>query len=99
MDRRIEGQGSAEYPWEEENVVPFLKVDQGPEADAHGVRLMRPLQRLPELLGRAEGHGVFGTKMRSVITLAEGLTAQQSDAAFDSALDAAVARFYAASVT
>jgi fructose-bisphosphate aldolase class I len=77
MDRQIAGKGSAEYLWEDKNVVPFVKVDKGLEAEADGVQLMKPMPGLDDLLGRAVGHGVFGTKMRSVIKLADeaGVTA------------------------
>ena len=71
MDREIEGRPSARYLWEEKNVVPFLKVDKGLEAAADGVRMMKPMPDLDPLLARAKEHGVFGTKMRSVIELAD----------------------------
>ena len=71
MDREIEGRPSARYLWEEKNVVPFLKVDKGLEAAADGVRMMKPMPDLGPLLARAKDHGVFGTKMRSVIELAD----------------------------
>jgi fructose-bisphosphate aldolase class I len=51
-------------------VVPFLKVDKGLEDEADGVRLMKPNPGLDELLDRAVAKRVFGTKMRSVIDLA-----------------------------
>jgi fructose-bisphosphate aldolase class I len=71
MDRQIAGKGSAEYLWQDKNIVPFLKVDKGLEAEADGVQLMRPMPELDALLERASSHGVFGTKMRSVIKLAD----------------------------
>jgi fructose-bisphosphate aldolase class I len=67
MDRTIEGLGSAEYLWREKRVVPFLKVDKGLAADANGAQVMKPMPDLDVLLARAKKHGVFGTKMRSVI--------------------------------
>ena len=70
MDREIEGRPSARYLWEEKNVVPFLKVDKGLAAEADGVQVMKPMPELDSLLARAKGNGVFGTKMRSVIKLA-----------------------------
>ncbi|MDP2013155.1 MAG: fructose bisphosphate aldolase [Actinomycetota bacterium] len=70
MDRQIDGQGTAEYLWGVKQVVPFLKVDKGLADDADGVQLMKPMPDLGPLLDRAVGHGVFGTKMRSVIKLA-----------------------------
>src|SRR5215203_2127605 len=71
MDRQIEGMGSAEYLWSEKNVVPFLKVDKGLADEADGVQLMKPIPDLDVVLGKATSHGVFGTKMRSVIKLAD----------------------------
>lgn len=71
MERQIEGLGSAEYLWQRKRVVPFLKVDKGLAEEADGVRLMKPIPDLDDLLARANGHGVFGTKMRSVINLAD----------------------------
>ncbi len=70
MDRQVEGLGSAEYLWTRKNVVPFLKVDKGLADEADGVQVMKPMPGLDELLARALEHGVFGTKMRSVIKLA-----------------------------
>ena len=71
MERQIEGMGTAEYLWTVKRVVPFLKVDKGLLAQADGVQLMKPMPGLDEVLERAIGHGVFGTKMRSVIALAD----------------------------
>ena len=70
MDREIEGKPSARYLWEEKNVVPFLKVDKGLAAEADGVQVMKPMPELDSLLARAKENGVFGTKMRSLIKLA-----------------------------
>ena len=70
MDREIEGQGSARFLWDAKQVVPFLKVDKGLADEADGVQVMKPMPGLDELLDRAVGKGVFGTKMRSVIKLA-----------------------------
>ena len=69
MDRQIEGKGSAEYLWTEKNVVPFVKVDKGLADEADGAQVMKPMPDLDSLLARAKEHGVFGTKMRSVIKL------------------------------
>ena len=71
MDRQIEGMGSAEYLWNEKNIVPFLKVDKGLADESNGVQLMKPMEELDSLLGKATSHGVFGTKMRSVIKIAD----------------------------
>ncbi|MAA90815.1 MAG: fructose bisphosphate aldolase [Deltaproteobacteria bacterium] len=70
MRRQIEGQGSAQYLWEQKQVVPFLKVDQGLAEENNGVQLMKPMPGLDELLQEAGKHQVFGTKMRSVIKTA-----------------------------
>jgi fructose-bisphosphate aldolase class I len=67
MDREIDGIGSAEYLWTRKQVVPFLKVDDGLEDETHGAQLMKPIPELDDRLGRATEHGVFGTKMRSVV--------------------------------
>lgn len=67
MDREVEGVGSAEYLWSTKRVVPFLKVDKGLGEAADGAQLMKPIPDLGPLLDRAVSHGVFGTKMRSVI--------------------------------
>jgi len=70
MDRQIEGKGAAEYLWEDKSIAPFLKVDKGLAAEVAGVQLMKPMPGLEEVLAKAKSHGVFGTKMRSVIKLA-----------------------------
>ena len=70
MDRRMGGKPSAQYLWEDRGVVPFLKVDKGLADAADGVRLMNPMPDLAALLDRANAHGIFGTKMRSVIDAA-----------------------------
>ena len=67
-------------------VVPFIKIDKGLDAEADGVQLMRPIADLDALLQRAKGLGVFGTKERSVIDLANragiaAVVAQQFDVA------------------
>jgi fructose-bisphosphate aldolase class I len=70
MDRSIEGMGSAEYLWKVKRVVPFLKVDNGLAAEADDAQVMKPMPDLDALLQRALTKGVFGTKMRSVVKLA-----------------------------
>ncbi|KAF2509147.1 fructose bisphosphate aldolase [Flavobacterium foetidum] len=67
MDRKIDGQWTADYLWEKKKIVPFLKVDKGLADVASGVQLMKPIPNLDELLTRAVERNVFGTKMRSVI--------------------------------
>ncbi|NKC15445.1 MAG: fructose bisphosphate aldolase [Gammaproteobacteria bacterium] len=70
MDRDIAGKPSADYLWQDKNVVPFLKVDKGLADAADGVQLMKPMPQLDSLLDRGTAKGIFGTKMRSVIKLA-----------------------------
>ena len=70
MDREIDGIPTAKYLWENRHVVPFLKVDKGLEEATDGVKLMKPMPGLDGLLDRAVSHGVYGTKMRSVIDAA-----------------------------
>ena len=84
MDREVEGRPTANYLWEEKNVVPFLKVDKGLADEEHGVQLMKPMPTLDELLGKAKAAEIFGTKMRSVIKQAnpagiEAVVKQQFD--------------------
>lgn len=67
MDRQIEGQDSADYLWSKKSVVPFLKVDKGLADEVDGAQVLKPIEGLENLLGRAAKKGVFGTKMRSVI--------------------------------
>lgn len=54
----------------ERGIVPFIKIDKGLEEEANGVQLMKPMPELDALLTRAKALGVFGTKERSVINLA-----------------------------
>ncbi|HUV19092.1 MAG TPA: fructose bisphosphate aldolase [Ilumatobacteraceae bacterium] len=70
MDRQVEGTGTADYLWSVKHVVPFLKVDKGLADVADGAQVMKPIPGLRELCERAVGLGVFGTKMRSVVQLA-----------------------------
>jgi len=71
MDRQIEGRDSAQYLWAVKGIVPFLKVDKGLADEVHGAQLMKPIPDLDALLARAREKGLFGTKMRSVIKLAD----------------------------
>jgi fructose-bisphosphate aldolase class I len=77
MEGSIDGVPTAEYLWKECSVVPFLKVDKGLADEANGVQLMKPMPELDALLERAVAKGIFGTKMRSVISAAneEGIAA------------------------
>jgi fructose-bisphosphate aldolase, class I len=71
MDRDVAGTPSPQYLWEQKNVVPFVKVDEGLAAEQDGVRLMKPFTKLDGLLERATRRQVFGTKMRSFISRAD----------------------------
>ncbi len=67
MDRDIEGMSTPSYLWDVKHVVPIVKVDKGLADEVDGAQVMKPMPGLDELLSRAAGKGVFGTKMRSVI--------------------------------
>ncbi|GAA6168049.1 fructose bisphosphate aldolase [Sessilibacter corallicola] len=67
LDREIEGKPSAEFLWQEKNIVPFLKVDKGLAELENGVQVMKPMPSLAQLLEKAKAQNVFGTKMRSFI--------------------------------
>ena len=82
MERQIDGIGSAEYLWNKKKIVPFLKIDNGLAAESNDVQVMKPIPELTSRIAAANKHGVFGTKMRSVINLAnaagiEAVVAQQ----------------------
>jgi fructose-bisphosphate aldolase class I len=82
MDRQIDGLETGDYLWSKKNIVPFLKIDKGLDAEADGVQLMKPMPGLDELLKRGVARNMFGTKERSVIKLAnpkgvEAIAAQQ----------------------
>lgn len=70
MDREIEGMRSAKYLWDVKSIVPFLKVDKGLADEVNGVQLMNSIPGLDGVLARARDAGMFGTKMRSVVKLA-----------------------------
>ena len=76
MDGQVNGKPTPQA-LTDKGVVPFIKIDKGLEDEANGVQLMKPMPGLDALLARAKGLGVFGTKERSVINLAnrEGITA------------------------
>ena len=82
MEREIDGITSAEYLWSKKKIVPFLKVDNGLANEVNDVQLMKPIPELASRINAAVKHGVFGTKMRSVINLAnpvgiDAIVAQQ----------------------
>ena len=69
MDGQVGGKPTPAALWDK-GVVPFIKIDKGLEDEADGVQMMKPMPELDGLLARAKGLGVFGTKERSVINLA-----------------------------
>ena len=69
MDGEAGGKPVPALLWER-GVVPFLKVDKGLEDEVDGVQLMKANPGLDDLCERAVAKGVFGTKMRSVVNLA-----------------------------
>lgn len=84
MDGDIDGVPTAQYLWENRQVVPFLKVDKGLADEENDVQVLKPMPDLDALLERAVGKGIFGTKMRSVINAANpvgiaAIAAQQFD--------------------
>ena len=76
MDGQIDGKPVPQVLIDK-GIVPFIKIDKGLEEEANGVQLMKPMPELDALLTRAKTLGVFGTKERSVINLAnpEGIAA------------------------
>jgi fructose-bisphosphate aldolase class I len=76
MDGQVGGQ-SVPDALKAKGVVPFIKIDKGLEEEENGVQLMKPISGLDALLSRAKSLGVFGTKERSVVNLAnrEGIAA------------------------
>jgi fructose-bisphosphate aldolase class I len=69
MDGTIDGRPVPDV-LKDRGVVPFIKIDKGLEAEADGVQLMKPMPELDALLRRSKDLGMFGTKERSVINLA-----------------------------
>ena len=70
LDREIEGMPTAHFLWQKKRVIPFLKVDKGLAEESNGVQVMKPMPGLDALLAKAVEQDVFGTKMRSVVKLA-----------------------------
>jgi fructose-bisphosphate aldolase, class I len=69
MNGLAEGKPVPTFLWKDRGIVPFLKVDQGLQAENDGVSLMKPIPGLDTLLKRAASLGVYGTKMRSTVNL------------------------------
>jgi len=70
MKRTVDGLPSAKYLWQRKGIVPFLKIDDGLREEFNGALLMKPIHELDQRLQEANSNGIFGTKMRSVIKLA-----------------------------
>jgi fructose-bisphosphate aldolase class I len=86
MDGQAHDKSVPTFLWENRGIIPFLKVDQGLDAEKDGVNLMKPLSELDALLARSVKLGIFGTKMRSLIKLASkggisAIVAQQFEVA------------------
>lgn len=67
MNSKIDGKYTPDFLWEEKKVVPILKVDEGLAEEENGVKLMKEMKSIDELLENAKERNIFGTKMRSVI--------------------------------
>ena len=70
MDREVAGKPTSRYLWEEKHILPILKVDKGLADEENGAQVMKPMPELDALLEKAVANGIFGTKMRSVIKVA-----------------------------
>lgn len=74
FERTMDGQAdgvAVPQALHDRGVVPFLKIDKGLEDEADGVQLMKPIPGLDGLLARGANLGMFGTKERSVVNLAD----------------------------
>lgn len=67
MNSKIEDKYTADYLWENKNIISFLKVDKGLKEQENGVKLMKDIPGLVDTLKIAKEKNIFGTKMRSVI--------------------------------
>ncbi len=66
MKKDIDGINTVEY-LKNKGIYAFLKIDVGLEDECDGVRLLKDIPALDEVLDEAVSYGVIGTKMRSVI--------------------------------
>lgn len=66
MKRNIDGINTVEY-LKNKGIYAFLKIDVGLEDECDGVRILKDIPALDEVLDEAVSYGVIGTKMRSVI--------------------------------
>lgn len=71
MNRQVDGRDTGDYLWSVKRIVPIIKVDKGLAEESDGVQLMKPMPALDALLERGVAKGMFGTKMRSVIKIAD----------------------------
>ncbi|MFZ9359386.1 MAG: class I fructose-bisphosphate aldolase, partial [Ilumatobacteraceae bacterium] len=46
MNRTIDGKGTAEFLWQNKQILPFLKVDNGLADDANDAQIMKPIPEL-----------------------------------------------------
>ena len=60
MNRKIDGKGTAEFLWQNKQILPFLKVDNGLADDANGAQIMKPI---PELSTRLESFIIFDRRL------------------------------------
>lgn len=67
VNRKIEGEYSSNYLWNQKQILSFLKIDKGLAEKENGVQLMKPIPNLAETLEKAKEKNIIGTKMRSVI--------------------------------
>lgn len=67
MNSKVGDKYTADYLWEDKNIVPILKVDSGLAEFKDGVQMMKPFVDFDELLENAKERHILGTKMRSVI--------------------------------
>ncbi len=70
MDRQVEGHDTGDYLWNVKNVIPFIKIDKGLADEENDAQVMKPIPDLDSLLERSVSKNMFGTKMRSVIKMA-----------------------------
>lgn len=87
MDRQVEGQDTGDYLWKQKGIIPFLKIDKGLADEENDVQLMKPMPDLDALLERSVAKNMFGTKMRSVIKMAnqagiDAIVAQQFEVGY-----------------
>jgi fructose-bisphosphate aldolase class I len=70
MDRKIDNKYTSDYLLEEKGILPILKIDKGLDIEKDGVQMMKPIPGMFTTLAHAKERHIFGTKMRSVIKVA-----------------------------